>query len=437
MENNSDLASQDGKQLHYQVEQEDEDLKYNQEEKQQYGENIVENAENQMRRIKERRQLPSQKDELIQYLATRLQQAEDSITDIQEVVIQEKEQKEQLIQELNEKSEQLKLLLEQENQTLAQKVGAQLKQTLDKAIEQKVMAEMQIDEYKRQMIEREYMIRELEDQNFGLRDDLKQMKIDFEQVLKENQDQKMIEMELKNENENQKQELKKKEDHILNIEEELRDTKAIIDKLGDVRNVLNRLEVEKEYKEKMRDQNRLISLFKNYDGTNQQQGLNPTYDLQYDRNLNKQFDKQQGDQQYSQQQGQFNYERIQQPSQNDHQNFLLQQQLKLQSQSNKNNNYNYDNDIYGLGKKEQSKQNNNFRQSIGQQFQDKDDEDFWYTGGSNEQQKNDINENFLDNLGQNKFQDQSIQQQQEQQYDENQLENVYNRSNIYSNGDQY
>lgn len=81
---------------------------------------------------------PENKDDMIDYLTKRLEQAEAAISTCEQIIANERGNRKELSQDLKERNATLKALIENEKKTLKDKVETELESTLAMAVRSKV-----------------------------------------------------------------------------------------------------------------------------------------------------------------------------------------------------------------------------------------------------------------------------------------------------------
>jgi hypothetical protein len=186
-------------------------------------------------------QIPEDRDGLIAYLKAKLEQTHETIDEAFNALLKEKELTGNLTREFDGKKKELVKLQEKEERPVREKVHEKIEQTLEQAVLAKVEAENARNEVKRQIMEREMMIEELDytvrllhNQNYIKGQELEQlqMRVGDNDIMLENLD--LQKNNLEREGEEKSQEIK-------NLLREREDMRGVMFKLTDVKNVLNRL----------------------------------------------------------------------------------------------------------------------------------------------------------------------------------------------------
>ena len=81
--------------------------------------------------------MPSDKDEVIEYLQVRLESAEEAIATCEEIIEHERSNRNQMSQDLKERNATLKTLIEKERNNISEKVNQELETTLAMALREK------------------------------------------------------------------------------------------------------------------------------------------------------------------------------------------------------------------------------------------------------------------------------------------------------------
>ena len=81
---------------------------------------------------------PDNKDQMIEYLTQRLEQAEQAIGTCEEIIAHERANRKEMSQDLKERNATLKALIENEKKSLSDKVSNELEATLQMAVREKV-----------------------------------------------------------------------------------------------------------------------------------------------------------------------------------------------------------------------------------------------------------------------------------------------------------
>ena len=102
------------------------------------------NALKQKLKMLEQTPAPQNKDQMIDYLAKRLQSAEDAIKMCEEIIRHERSNRKEMSQDLKERNQTLREILEQEKRSLKDKVDDQLEATLQMAVRERMQATEQL-----------------------------------------------------------------------------------------------------------------------------------------------------------------------------------------------------------------------------------------------------------------------------------------------------
>eukprot|EP00347_Sterkiella_histriomuscorum_P002737 403366998 len=187
------------------------------------------------------RQPPKDKDELIDYLMERLEQAESAILAAEEVITHERQNRKTISKKLKVRNNELRVLVEKEKRQLKDKVHDELEITLQQALKEKIMAEQKLEEAQIVMKERDMMFEEIDLLHMDLRKEFREsQKLGTDQ-------QKQIE--------NLEEELhstKEERDYLQKLSDERQQTidtlngdldeaQALITKLEECRLVMNKL----------------------------------------------------------------------------------------------------------------------------------------------------------------------------------------------------
>ena len=81
--------------------------------------------------------MPSDKDEVIEYLQVRLESAEEAIATCEEIIEHERSNRNQMSVDLKERNATLKTLIEKERNNISEKVNQELETTLAMALREK------------------------------------------------------------------------------------------------------------------------------------------------------------------------------------------------------------------------------------------------------------------------------------------------------------
>jgi len=194
-----------------------------------------------MRTIESELSLPEDKDEQINYLLARLENAQGAIEDAQDALVDERQHRRNLQSQIEAKNKELTSLLDDDTD-MNDKVQESMNATLIKASESKMKAEKTAKKINKALYERSMLIEELEYQIQWHKADIEFQKGQGSQDLDANYEalQKSLDEELQrnrqllNENSENLQKLKIKS-------QEVTEARDVVFKLEDIRSVLQRI----------------------------------------------------------------------------------------------------------------------------------------------------------------------------------------------------